>query len=194
MLSGPGVIPVLTVLYELLVLPATPVMSAHPRPRTRRPVIDRLGMITVQRCKNSAPAGFEFHRRWVIAHGRHAMLVLKAHVSLAASSDINAGSEVAEHGAVPTSGDFAMLHRTGQRPATAGLWLRGREQRNSLVKIMLRLGVKAGAADGGTRTCFSGAWACGISVAASIRRSTSCLCLPPTTRRPLELWRSQLFL
>jgi len=106
------------------------------------------------------------------------MLLLKAHVSLSASSDINAGSEVAEHGAVPTSGDFAMLHRTGQRPATAGYWLRGREQRNSLVKIMLRLGVKAGAADGGTRTCFSGAWACGISVAAfdSAVDFVSCVC------------------
>jgi hypothetical protein len=73
----------------------------------------------------------------VIVHGRHAMLVPKARVSLAASSDINAGSEVTEHGAVgmPASGDFAMLRRTGQRPATAGYWLRGREQRNSLVKI-----------------------------------------------------------
>src|SRR5436190_1002973 len=36
----------------------------------------------------------------MIVHGRHAMLVQKAHVSLPASSDIDAGSEVAEQGPV----------------------------------------------------------------------------------------------
>lgn len=36
-----------------------PSCRRHTRPRTRRPVMDRLGKITVQRCQNSAPAGFK---------------------------------------------------------------------------------------------------------------------------------------
>ena len=35
-----------------------PSCRRHTRPRTRRPEMDSLGIITVQRCQNSAPAGF----------------------------------------------------------------------------------------------------------------------------------------
>jgi hypothetical protein len=73
---------------------------------------------------------------------------------------------------MPASGDFAMLHRTGnvRRLQAIGSEVESNEIR--LLRLMRRLAVKAGTADGGARTGFR--WrlvrhiSCGV-----IRRSTS---------------------
>jgi hypothetical protein len=94
-----------------------PSCRRHTRPRTRRPVIDRLGMITVQRCQNSAPAGFELTSHDL---GGSFAVVMRCYPENEnrRPSCINAGNELAKR--LPLD-DFITLDRAGQCPASCTL-------------------------------------------------------------------------
>ena len=93
-----------------------PSCRRHTRPRTRSPEIDSLGIITDQRCQNSAPAGCTLR----VSGG--SIAVNKVMSSSVSNQQIH-------------SRCVRTLSLTGHRPATSRYLLRGREQPNSLVKI-----------------------------------------------------------